>query len=212
MCLLVLQGWSRCYQVILFTVIITTSLKLIYHRSAAHFGNIAGTIFHNQDFSGPENFLLKLSSSQHKGTPWLYWGRKLVSFLTRVQMVCVWAGGTSSSVPRFPTAPLRSRKPSVSRNQGVISRQHWWIVFPFTGTKTKEGVVQSVTSGKSTARVGCGNLWWFLDPLGRSPARWEISVGHHCSAWPSQWWMEAACQEQWFRVWHLQWTRVRENI
>lgn len=52
MCLLVLQDWSRCYQVILFTVIFTTSLKLIYHQSTAHFGNIAGTIFHNQDFSG----------------------------------------------------------------------------------------------------------------------------------------------------------------
>lgn len=42
----------RCYQVVLFTVIFTTSLKLIYHHSTAHFGNIAGTIFHNQDFLG----------------------------------------------------------------------------------------------------------------------------------------------------------------
>lgn len=69
--------------------------------------------------------------------------------------------------PWLPTAFPESRKPSVSRSQGVISRQHWWIVFPFTGTKTKEGVVQSVTSGKSTAREGCGNLWWLLDLLGR---------------------------------------------
>lgn len=69
--------------------------------------------------------------------------------------------------PWLPTAFPESRKPSVSRSQGVISRQHWWIVFPFTGTKTKEGVVQSVTSGKSTAQEGCGNLWWLLDLLGR---------------------------------------------
>lgn len=47
----------RCYQVIVFTVNFTSSLKLIYHHSTAHFGNIPGTIFHtsawyNQDFSG----------------------------------------------------------------------------------------------------------------------------------------------------------------
>lgn len=42
---------------ILFTVIFTTSLMLIYHHSAAHFGSIPGTIFHtsawyDEDFSG----------------------------------------------------------------------------------------------------------------------------------------------------------------
>lgn len=42
----------------------------------------------------------------------------------------------------------------MSRNQGVLCRAALMNrVFPFTGTKTKEGVVQSVTSGKSTALI-----------------------------------------------------------
>lgn len=82
-------------------------------------------------------------------------------------MVCVWAGDTSST--SAPHCTSSEQEAICVQNQCVISRHHWWIVFPFTGTKTKEGVVQSVTSGKSTAWEGCGNLWWLLD-------LWE---GHH---------------------------------
>lgn len=57
-------------------------------------------------------------------------------------------------------------------------------VFPFTGTKTKEGVVQSVTSGKSTER--CGNLWCVAARVGCGSCQKEglcgtplISTSYH---------------------------------
>ncbi|XP_039575525.1 gamma-synuclein isoform X1 [Passer montanus] len=80
----------------------TTSLKLIYHHSTAQIGNIAGTIFYNQDFSG-----------------------LVISREFAVEALQL-------STQRYSLA--------------LLGREAAHFSDSTNGTKTKEGVVQSVTS------------------------------------------------------------------